>query len=396
MSHGADVIFAAAGGTGNGAILYAAQNGVWAIGVDSDQYLTVFGGGTVAGSNKLLTSAMKRVDSAVYDTISDEVGAIFTSGTVTYDLDNDGVGLAPFHETDGSIPQATKDYLTSVETGIKNDSIDVDTRCAYQITGDAGAANVTLNYNDSGLKHVTSASDGWYSLTVAPGWSGAVTPIKTAYTFVPTAKSYTNVLVDYETQNYKAKTSKKFLSAATYDGYVLESTQTSEVGGSCSSTMTFLLLGDSAAKQQYRTILSFNTGALLPDDAVITKVTLKVMKEIVLGGGNPVTMFQGFMVDVRKGYFHTASYLHINDFQATANKTVGPLMTPVSGGWYSFNLITARNYINKLATYSGLTQIRLRFKLGDNADAVANNLKLYSGNSAAAMRPQLIIEYYVP
>jgi hypothetical protein len=42
-----------------------------------------------------------------------------------------------------------------------------------------------------------------------------------------------------------------------------------------------------------------------------------------------------------------------------------------------------------------VTQIRLRFKLDDNNNAVANFLKLYSGNAPAASRPQLIIEYNV-
>jgi hypothetical protein len=46
---------------------------------------------------------------------------------------------------------------------------------------------------------------------------------------------------------------------------------------------------------------------------------------------------------------------------------------------------------------SGLTQMRLRFKLDDNNNAVANILSLFSGNAtAAASRPELIITYYVP
>ena len=48
------------------------------------------------------------------------------------------------------------------------------------------------------------------------------------------------------------------------------------------------------------------------------------------------------------------------------------------------------------ATGSGLTQIRLRFKLDDNNDAINNYLSLYSGNAPLAYRPQLVIEYYVP
>lgn len=47
-------------------------------------------------------------------------------------------------------------------------------------------------------------------------------------------------------------------------------------------------------------------------------------------------------------------------------------------------------------TLSGLAQIRLRFKLYYNNNAIANYLSLYSGNAPTASKPQLIIEYYVP
>ncbi len=129
MAQGADVIFAAAGPTGNGAILTATQSGAWAIGVDVDQWVTVFESGSVPGSDKLLTSAMKRIDNAVYDTIADEVMFAFTPGAVVYDLAVDGVGLAPFHEADPYIPQAVKDAVEAVRQGILSGTIDVWQPC---------------------------------------------------------------------------------------------------------------------------------------------------------------------------------------------------------------------------------------------------------------------------
>ncbi|MBL1173365.1 MAG: hypothetical protein HND45_13375, partial [Chloroflexi bacterium] len=99
--------------------------------------------------------------------------------------------------------------------------------------------------------------------------------------------------------------------------------------------------------------------------------------------------------DVRKGVFGTSA-LQVIDFQAPASKTVGPLKPALVGGWYTLNLPPAKASVNKLATGSGLTQIRLRFKLDDNNNAVANYLSLYSGNAAVGARPQLIVEYYVP
>ena len=186
-------------------------------------------------------------------------------------------------------------------------------------------------------------------------------------------------------------------SNAAQDGWVLESGENTSVGGALNSAATAFNLGDNAAKEQYRGILSFSTGAGgLPETAVIVGVTLRVRQQAILGGGNPVATFGVFMVDIKNGFFG-ATALETGDFQAAASASYGPFVLAPVGGWYSINLTSAKAYINKLAMNSGLTQIRLRFKLDDNNDAVANVLSLYSGNVlAAASRPQLIITYYVP
>jgi basic membrane protein A len=129
MAAGADVIFAAAGPTGVGALLTTTQSGEWAIGVDIDQYLTVFLSGTVPGSDKMLSSAIKKIDNAVYSTIADVNAGTFTSGTLVYDLAADGVGLAPFHEADPFVPQSVRDGLDAVEQGIIDGTIDVYQPC---------------------------------------------------------------------------------------------------------------------------------------------------------------------------------------------------------------------------------------------------------------------------
>jgi hypothetical protein len=185
-------------------------------------------------------------------------------------------------------------------------------------------------------------------------------------------------------------------SIGAQDGYLLESGETTNLGGSMNSTYTTLRLGDDATKKQYRSLLSFATGTPLPDTAIITKVTLRVRKQAVLGGGDPVALFQGFMLDIRNGTFGTSA-LQVADWHYAAQKAVGPIRPAlVGGGWYSFDLTGIRGYINKLATGSGLTQIRLRFKLDDNNNTVANYLSLYSGNAGAAYRPVLVVQYYIP
>ena len=125
VADGADVIFPLAGATGNGALLETTQSGEWAIGVDVDQYFTIYENGAVDGSDKLLSSAVKNADNAVFETISDVVSGTFTSGTELYNLKIDGVGLAPFHEADPYIPQSVRDQLASIEQGIINGTINI-------------------------------------------------------------------------------------------------------------------------------------------------------------------------------------------------------------------------------------------------------------------------------
>ena len=47
----------------------AAELGAWVIGVDQDEYFTTFGEGETPGADRIITSAMKRVDNSVYDMI---------------------------------------------------------------------------------------------------------------------------------------------------------------------------------------------------------------------------------------------------------------------------------------------------------------------------------------
>ncbi len=126
---GADVIFAAAGGTGNGAVLTATQSGVWAIGVDSDQWISLFDSGAVAGSDFLLSSAMKRLDEGAFQTISDLLNDAFTSGEVHMGLAERGVALAPYHETNPFIPATIQNYIKLIEALIIAGEIDIYGAC---------------------------------------------------------------------------------------------------------------------------------------------------------------------------------------------------------------------------------------------------------------------------
>lgn len=88
---GTDVIYTAAGGSGAGTIEAAIEAGKWAIGVDSDQYLT---SGDEKAQAVILTSMLKRVDVAVFETIKASVNGDTTGGIKMFDLSNDGVGYS--------------------------------------------------------------------------------------------------------------------------------------------------------------------------------------------------------------------------------------------------------------------------------------------------------------
>jgi len=120
IGEGADVIFGAGGPTGTGGITAAAAAGVYVIGVDQDEYTTSFGGGKSPGSDKIISSAMKRVDQAVYLAVQSLVqgGKDFTGGAyLTMSAANAGVGFAPKHDSD--VPDAVTDYMNDILVGLK-------------------------------------------------------------------------------------------------------------------------------------------------------------------------------------------------------------------------------------------------------------------------------------
>jgi len=188
-------------------------------------------------------------------------------------------------------------------------------------------------------------------------------------------------------------TTKVFTSDPLRDGWVLESGENSNVGGTMNSSATTFNVGDNADNKQFRAILHFDTSSL-PDMAIITKVTLKIMKQGLVGT-NPFTTHNSLLAEIHQPYFGARAALQVGDFQAAASRSAPAVFnaTPV-GNWYSAVLSDAGNAsVNR----TGPTQFRLRFALDDNNDLSADYIRFYSGNaSMAACRPQLIVTYYVP
>ena len=115
VGQGADVIFGAGGKTGNGALIEVAGNeGLFCIGVDSDQWETV-----PEAHSCLVSSAMKLITPGVFDLTKLAQEGNFPSGNFFGD-----VGLAPFHDFDGVVSDEIKASLDEINTGLQDGSIE--------------------------------------------------------------------------------------------------------------------------------------------------------------------------------------------------------------------------------------------------------------------------------
>ncbi|NLG71845.1 MAG: BMP family ABC transporter substrate-binding protein [Chloroflexi bacterium] len=117
ISQGADVIFGAGGKTGNGALIESAgHEGVYCIGVDTDQWETV-----PEAHPCLVSSAMKLISPAVADLIRMHTEGNFPGGSYMGEF-----GLAPFHDFEDKIPQEVKDRLDEIRQGLLDGSITIE------------------------------------------------------------------------------------------------------------------------------------------------------------------------------------------------------------------------------------------------------------------------------
>jgi len=116
IAQGSRVVFQVAGACGLGALEAAKEQGVWGIGVDGDQSQL---------GRHVLTSALKRMDVAVFDTIERFVGGTLeTGGTSVFSLRNGGVGLGSFSP---EVPPSVIAEIERVTDGIVAGTISIPT-----------------------------------------------------------------------------------------------------------------------------------------------------------------------------------------------------------------------------------------------------------------------------
>lgn len=116
IARGSGVVFQVAGGCGLGALTAARQRKVWGIGVDADQSFL---------GQYVLTSALKRVDQAVFETIASVADEKWQGGrNLTFGVKEDGVGLG---KISSKVPQEDLDALEQVKERIRSGEVQVPT-----------------------------------------------------------------------------------------------------------------------------------------------------------------------------------------------------------------------------------------------------------------------------
>jgi basic membrane protein A len=122
LDEGADIIMPVAGPVGLGSVEAVRADGgdaklIW---VDTDGCESA-----PDACDLLLTSVMKNMDVAVFDTIESAVNDEFEGGLYTGTLENEGVGLAPYHEFEEQVPQELKDEVEQLQQDIIDGTVTV-------------------------------------------------------------------------------------------------------------------------------------------------------------------------------------------------------------------------------------------------------------------------------
>lgn len=118
IAQGCDVLFVAAGGSGNGSLTACKEAGIYYIGCDVDQ----FDDGVNGDSNVILTSALKCMDTTVYSVLTDYANGEFAGGNFYLDAKTDSTGAVVEEGRQQLSPEAI-DAINAAFEGLKDGSI---------------------------------------------------------------------------------------------------------------------------------------------------------------------------------------------------------------------------------------------------------------------------------
>lgn len=231
------------------------------------------------------------------------------------------------------------------------------------------AAN-SVSYTDSGL----FASTAYYYVVRATNAGGASANSNEAAVTTPAP-----VIITVD-------------AAGAEDGWVLESAAGSNAGGSNNSVNTTFAVGDMTGNRAYRGIVSFDTSTL-PDDATVTKATLR-LTQYSINGADPWSVLGTQAMDIKSPNFGAVAGMENGDWEAGAGgSNVGTVPKPAANGSSVDTVLSAD--ANGHVSVTASTQMKLRFSSNTNSDALNNYVNWYSGNFTTDpnKRPKLVVEY---
>jgi len=120
VDQGVDIVHPVSGATGNGSIKYMLSKNLWAIGVDTDQAISLS-----EYAKAILTSAQKAIDVSVLDTFNKNQGGDLGGENYLGTLENKGVLISPFHDFDSVIPADLKSEIDTLSGKISDGSVKV-------------------------------------------------------------------------------------------------------------------------------------------------------------------------------------------------------------------------------------------------------------------------------
>jgi len=182
-------------------------------------------------------------------------------------------------------------------------------------------------------------------------------------------------------------------SIGTEDGYVREPDMVLMAEGPAVTKGTTAQVGDDSGNWQNRGVFSFDTSAL-PDDAVVTTVTLRLTRASSAGNtvslGNLLLDMGGSLIGANAG-LDTFDY---DDSAAAALDVATSFPVPAGNGFTTFASVDSSH--NGLVDVTGRTQFRVRFETLSDGDNQSDYIAFHTGEASAIVRPELIVEYYTP
>ncbi|MCP4221323.1 MAG: choice-of-anchor D domain-containing protein [bacterium] len=308
------------------------------------------------------------------------------SGNYSFTVSYDWTGTVTPSLTGYTFAPANIPYTNVIANQTSQDY--TPTAITYTISGNAGAAGVTLSYTDGGAQTATADGSGNYSFTVSYNWTGTVTPSLTGYTFAPTSTPYTNVLANQTAQDYTATPITYTISGnAGIAGVTLSytdggaQTATADGSGNYSFTVSYNWSG---------TVTPSLTGySFTPTTRTYTNVLANQTSQDYVAGAITPTISgnagaAGVTLSYTDGGAQTATADGSGNYSFTVTYDWSGTVTPSLTG-YTFTAVS-RTYANVVANQTGqdYTANAITYTISGNAGIAAATLGYTDGGAQTA------------